>query len=228
MKERLINYQGGDHTWNRGTFRHSLSYVKKADLVLDIGSGIKFLFPKMIADMGAKPSCVDILRPEEIPDFIEDFYQQNVEKEFDLKKKFDVVTALEIIEHLDKTDELIKNCIRHTKENGLIIIACPNMASLWGRLELLLGFQPHVTEISNEFPNVGTGLFGKINNPYNEKLHRLRGMTTRGTLELLKNQGLEVVKVIGHYENAKLLGFVFSLFSSIAPVNIFICKKKAS
>jgi len=97
------------------------------------------------------------------------FFEQNVEKLFNLDSKVDVVTFFEVIEHIDETDILLQNCYNNLKDDGLLIcshdglLICslPNLASIYAWIELLLGFQPHVIEVSNVCSNFGTGIFGK-------------------------------------------------------------------
>ncbi|HOV97471.1 MAG TPA: hypothetical protein PLW49_00430, partial [bacterium] len=89
--------------------------------------------------------------------------------------------------------------------------------------ELMLGFQPHILEVSNERANFGTGIFGKLNNRGNRPIHHIRGITHRAMKEMLEFNGFEIIKAIGYEWRLKKL---FYYFPSIAPVNIFICLKK--
>lgn len=63
---------------------------------------------------------------------------QDVEKQFDLKEKFDVVTANEVIEHLSNPGIFLENVQRHLKENGLFILTTPNALSHTFFLQRLL------------------------------------------------------------------------------------------
>jgi 2-polyprenyl-3-methyl-5-hydroxy-6-metoxy-1,4-benzoquinol methylase len=44
------------------------------------------------------------------------------EKELIGKTKFDIITAFDVIEHLPNPEELIKNCSRLLKDNGILVI----------------------------------------------------------------------------------------------------------
>jgi SAM-dependent methyltransferase len=225
--QKQPNYQGGDNIWNKGVNDLAFDYVKDGDHLLNIGSGIKFVFEKKLKKARDVHiySC-DILKPEDLPDILEDYYRKDVEESFTLPRKFNVITAFEILEHLDKTDTFVRSCYNNLEDAGYLLIATPNLASLWGRFELMFGFLPHVIEISNENPNFGTGIFGKrFNNPENEVLHHIRGFTPKAMVEFLRYHNFEVERVIGHGEH-KYIKFLFSLFPSIAPINIFVCKKK--
>ncbi len=72
------------------------------------------------------------------------------------KKAFDVVSALEIIEHVDNRDEFLKNCLKLVKPNGLLIISTLNKtipSLLFGKLaaEYVLGLVPAGTHDWNKF-----------------------------------------------------------------------------
>ena len=53
----------------------------------------------------------------------------DAEKPFDLKQKFDVVLAEEVLEHLTNLPVFFRNIRRHLKKKGLLIITTPNPIS---------------------------------------------------------------------------------------------------
>ncbi len=72
------------------------------------------------------------------------------------KKTFDVVTALEIIEHVDNREEFLKNCLKLVKPNGLLVLSTLNRtvpSLLFGKLaaEYVLGLVPAGTHDWNKF-----------------------------------------------------------------------------
>ncbi len=194
---------------------------------LDIGCGIAFSFEKFMASNRMEKDnidCVDIrdIAEEKYRQYCKKYYCLSCEKRFELNKKYDCVFCLEVIEHIDKTDILLKNCLEHLDDNGLLFISCPNLASLYGRIELMLGYQPHVLEISNEYPNCGTGYFGRKNNPMAESIHHVRGITYRGMRELLNMQGFEIIKCVGDGHGIlNKINFIYPLASTI----LYICRK---
>lgn len=217
------NLQGGDNDYNRSFYKLIFGYIKDGDKLLNLGCGINFNFEKTLAQVRQVEivSC-DVISPAAKPDFVEEFIQQSVEEEFILDKKFDVVSFFELIEHIDKTDELLKNCFNNLKPGGYLIFSFPNLASIYARLELLLGYQPHILEVSNEEPSFGTGIFGKLNNNTGETLHHVRGITYRAMKEMINHHGFKIIKTFGYeYRFKKLL----YLFPAIAPIDIFICQK---
>ncbi len=129
----------------------------------------------------------------------------------------------ELLEHVDKTDKLMHNCSRHLIDNGYLLCSVPNLASIWGRLELLFGLQPHTQEISDENPQCGMGLPGKLNNPANKRLHHIRSMTYKAIKEFLGYHGFTVIKTVGYTGG----GFNFAKhLPSIAGDVLYICRKK--
>lgn len=214
--------QGADNIISREFYRLVLSWVKDGDNILNLECGLNFNFEKIISEKRKVSfTSIDIL-PAKKPPFIKEFIIQNVEEPFLLGEKFDLVTFFELIEHLDKTDILLKNCFNNLKKGGLLIFSFPNLASLYTRIELFFGFQPHILEVSNQRANFGTGFFGKINNLQDEPIHHLRGITQKAMKELVCFHGFRIEKIIG-YEYR--LGKIPSFLSSLASVNIFICKR---
>ena len=49
------------------------------------------------------------------------------------KKKFDIITALHVIEHHPRPEEFIENIIKHLKKNGILILETPNFDSAAAR-----------------------------------------------------------------------------------------------
>lgn len=151
------------------------------------------------------------------------FINQSVEEKFILKEKFDIVTFFELIEHIDKTDILLMNCFNNLKQGGYLIFSFPNLASLYARIELLLGYQPHILEVSNVYGNFGNKIIGNYANPLGNTIHHIRGITHRAMKEMIVYYNFKIEKIIGYDYRLKNL---FASTPGLAPINIFICKKK--
>ncbi|MFA6048909.1 MAG: methyltransferase domain-containing protein [Candidatus Micrarchaeia archaeon] len=214
------------------TYQGVLSLVtRKRDCkVLNLGSGTTFNFEKeILAQMPtARIVSSDRIKIKEVPTGVK-YLQRDVERLFDLDEKFDFVTFFELIEHIDNTDALLKNCAKHLKKDGLLIFSFPNLASIFCRIELALGYQPHILEVSNEKGNCGTGVFSDLNSPKDNRvknppaIHHIRGITSKAMMDLLQFHGFKVVAIKGYSHRADDLFFRY--FPSIAPVNVIICKK---
>ncbi|MFA4942601.1 MAG: methyltransferase domain-containing protein [Patescibacteria group bacterium] len=223
-----MNFQGGDNNLSRNFYKIVLDYIKNGQKILNLGCGILFNFEKVVFEnKNIKSTSIDVIDIQELnikkPYFIDNFLVMSVENSFILENKFDVVTFFELIEHVDNTDVLLENCFNNLKDDGLLIFSFPNLASVYARIELLFGFQPHILEVSNVKANFGAGIFGKLNNSKNVPLHHIRGITNRAMREMLDFNNFKIVKIIGYEYRFKRL---FRFFPSFAPVNIVICKKK--
>lgn len=222
-----MSLQSADNAIPDHFYRLSLPYIKNKSTLLNLGCGILFNFEKLVyKEKGIRPVCVDIIDISKLglqkPDCVDNFLVKSIEEEVVFENKFDVVTFFEVVEHIDKTDILLKNCFNNLKDGGTLVLSFPNLASIYSRIELLLGFQPHILEVSNEQSNFGTGIFGKLHNKHNKPIHHIRGVTNRAMKEMLEANGFKIVKTIGYeWRLKKLLYF----FPSIAPVNIVVCKK---
>jgi len=55
---------------------------------------------------------------------------QNIEQPFNLKEKFDIVLAQDVLEHLNNVGICLENIRKHLKKNGFLIITTPNAQSI--------------------------------------------------------------------------------------------------
>lgn len=218
-----MNLQGGDNNIHCDFYKLTFDYIKNDDKLLNLGCGIKFNFEKALTEVKQVRivSC-DVIDCSAKPNFIAEYVNKSVEEDLDLNTKFDVVTFFELIEHIDKTDELLRNCFVNLKGGGYLIFSFPNLASIYSRVELLFGFQPHILEVSNICGNFGTVFFDKHSNQ-NSTIHHIRGITHKAMKDMINYHGFEIVKMIGYDWRFKKL---FYFFPRLATVNIFICKKK--
>ncbi len=104
--------------------------------VLDLGCGSGYLCQKVFLEGGNKIYGVDLKEPKFFEDDTKWIYlnldldQKNWS--FDLKEKFDLVFAFDILEHLSSPYYFLKNCKEKMKENSFLIITTPNIFS-WER-----------------------------------------------------------------------------------------------
>jgi 2-polyprenyl-3-methyl-5-hydroxy-6-metoxy-1,4-benzoquinol methylase len=105
---------------------------------------------------------------------------------------FDVITANQVIEHLDDTDTFLKECYRILKPGGYLIISTTNLSSWHWIVLLILGLQPPGACISDEMQT------REFNNYTEERLHR-RLFTFRGLERVLKYFGFKIENSVGTY-----------------------------
>ncbi len=113
--------------------------IKRSDLyrVLELGSADNTFLDLVCQKTGGVGTGLDIVRGDDL------------EKPLKIKAaSYDLVIALEIIEHLYDTDFFLAEIKRVLKPKGNLILSTPNLASLNNRLRLLFGFYPKYLEYS--------------------------------------------------------------------------------
>lgn len=68
-----------------------------------------------------------------------------------IEKKFDIVLAGEIIEHIFDTDKFLQNIYKILKSDGFLVLSTPNIASFGRRILLLLGKNPLIETTSRKY-----------------------------------------------------------------------------
>lgn len=217
--------QAGDAIIERSFNRYIFKELPSCSLkCLDLGSGIAFAFEKQLDEIRNGIDTVDCIDINELnfplPQYINSYKNLSVEENIRLGE-YDVVFCFEVIEHIDKVDMLLKNCYNNLKKGGMLFLSHANLASFWSRLELLFGFQPHILEASNEFPNSGMGLFGEKNNPTNSSIHHIRGITCKAMKELLVANGFS----IDNYWGQSNAGRFLELFPLLCASVMYKCIK---
>jgi len=140
---------------------------------------------------------------------------------------FDLITTVEVIEHLSCGDYLIMEAFRILKKGGYLLLTTPNLASWINRLLLAFGYQPMFTEPSKYY---WIGLPKGIKKKREVSAYGHKNLyTLKAMLDILKAYGLTPCFVSGcrTYEKG-LLGVIDRLMckvSSIAPLLIILAKK---
>lgn len=116
-----------------------LEYIKNKDVLeLGIGDGEIDLLHKFIRDNSKSVTSIDI-DVEKVKKFSALGYNVSFgdAQDFNLNKKFDVVFAGEIIEHLSNAGLMLDCVRRHLRSDGVLIVTTPNLYSI---NHLLRGF----------------------------------------------------------------------------------------
>ena len=116
-------------------------------------------------------------------------------------RKFDVVHANQVIEHVRRTDTFLRETRRVLAPDGLACISTNNLASWHNVFSLTLGLQPMPMHVSDET------ILGNPLNPLDGQPHADRGrshlrlFTARALTELCAHHGLERVSLqtAGYY-----------------------------
>jgi len=107
----------------------------KYGTALDLGCGQGNL-SKMIHSKGYSILGVDIENFLKFDDI--EFKKRDLDNNWDLKDKFDLVIATELIEHLENPRHFFRELKKVLKEGGIGIITTPNIAQWKARLNFLL------------------------------------------------------------------------------------------
>jgi len=157
---------------------------------------------------------------------------------------FNLILALEVIEHLIITDSLISETYRITKPGGYFICSTPNLASWINRIRILMGVTPLFYDCSQKFILDGLVKKGPHLLPFvrdKKDLGHVRLYTLRGLVNHLKAYGFEVIKVEGYpitcwfeskrrllnifHEIYNIANWLFSLIPSLASGIIVVARK---
>jgi len=142
------------------------------------------------------------------------------------EKKFDLIIASDVIEHIDETDTFIRRIKTMLKPSGFVYLTTPNLAAWHCRLMLLFGLQPLPTEVSNISSAFGKGAIGR--KIYGDNtIHHIRVFTRRALIDFLRYHKMEIVKSYGSgYRKIDRIIFRKTL-RGYAPVIIAILKNKS-
>jgi glycosyltransferase involved in cell wall biosynthesis len=93
-----------------------------------------------------------------------------------LDQPFDLVIAVDILEHLRNPDEVLMRAVKALQSDGSVILDVPNVANIVVRLLLLMGY----------FPYGGQGILDRTH---------VNFFTMRSALEMVRQSGLKVQDV---------------------------------
>lgn len=113
----------------------SLALPAKAR-VLDLGAG-EGAFTMRLLDAGLDVSAVELEQGR----FRVDAPYQNLDLNLDFHDKwthyFDLIVAIEILEHLHDPRHFIRNCLKSLADNGFLLLTSPNVESWLSRIRFL-------------------------------------------------------------------------------------------
>ncbi|MCD8494018.1 MAG: bifunctional 2-polyprenyl-6-hydroxyphenol methylase/3-demethylubiquinol 3-O-methyltransferase UbiG [Alphaproteobacteria bacterium] len=139
----------------------------------------------MVTGVDADPVAIDVAREHASLSGLDITYKNDSAEH--LKESFDVVLALEIIEHVSDTESFVKECARLVKPGGLIIFSTLNRTAKSYTLGII------AAEYILRWVPQGTHSWKKFLRPAElARLARGNGLTVKGTaglvLDPLKNE----------------------------------------
>lgn len=177
--------------------------------VLDLGCGDGF-FLSLLREKGHTAEGVEIaqsaMKQAQKKGFTVYPLSLNDQWSRSLRKKYDVVFAGEIIEHILDVDSFCENVRRVLTKNGCLIITTPNLASLGRRFLLLLGKNPYM-EVTFSETDKGRKDAGHI-----------RYFTKEILFTLLKKHMFDIIRYESGVVNFNTSGTMYStFFASLFP-----------
>ncbi len=153
--------------WYRSSSRHRLktlipaiASVRKKDLVADVGcyGGLLAPYLKTAGCKAIEGFDIDANSLRHASRVYAKVYRWDADCEPAPveSERYDLVVALEMIEHINRTDQFLAEINRITRRSGSVIISTPNLASLLNRWRLLFGKMPlNAPAASLEAPGPG-------------------------------------------------------------------------
>lgn len=130
---------------NRERVRQLIDLVGTNKTVLDLGCGDGYL-AKMIEKRGNTVHGIEIaegaVKKARKKGIIVHDIDLNSDWSKQIKNRFDVVVAGEILEHVFDTDKFLTNIHKILKPGGSLVLTTPNIASFGRRIMLFLGISP--------------------------------------------------------------------------------------
>jgi len=126
-------------------FRIFSTYVesRKSLEILDVATGKGALAQRIIDEFpNFSMDCNDIDR-ETLCRGFKKMYHENLDEDFNFDNKYDVILAVEVIEHLQNPFHFIKNLNVFLKPGGVIFLSTPSVDSLFDRLWFLYAGHPY-------------------------------------------------------------------------------------
>ncbi len=118
----------------------------------------------------------------------------------ELVEHFDLVLAIEVLEHIADTGRAVGNIHRLLRPRGFLVLTTPNLAAWYNRILLLFGNQPHMSEVSYDPHRYGNRVFERLLGEARGQAHmagHLRVFTYKALREFLQNHGFEILRTTG-------------------------------
>lgn len=112
--------------------------------VLDLASGSGSLLARLRDNGFTDLHAVELDVPKfQIPDITPLPLDLNQDFSAQLPQRYNLITAIEIVEHLDSPRHFLQSTHRSLNNDGFLLLSTPNIASWIGRIKFLLTGIPH-------------------------------------------------------------------------------------
>ena len=143
MPRVTAKYQLKEFKYNSHYWVLSLIFRRKAPLsILDVGTADGYL-GALLKQQGHSLVGVEIdcAAAERARPYYDTIHSVDIEDfDFPYRNHFDIVLFADVLEHLRRPEEILRRCLPCLKPDGEIIVSVPNVANLFIRMSLLLGY----------------------------------------------------------------------------------------
>lgn len=164
-------------------------------------------------------------------------YKTNLNSKLPFRNnEFDLITAVQVIEHLTDIDTFVSETHRILKPGGYFIVSTENLASLHNIVSLLLGLQPSTGPwISSRFASLGFHPLHEEHIKDHKESSQFKGMDKhtcvmayRSFKQLFKNYNFSIVeeKTVGYYPFPSFLASFLARFDACHAVDVILKLKK--
>jgi len=184
LKRRKIDnlYQDPYHRYSRILqYLHRKNLISEGVSCLDLGCLRPELASLLINNYNADVTGIDQWDMKASwPEIKMNFIQTDLAGDFTayIPKEFDIVFALEVLEHMIDTDLFLERIKKSVKKGGIVAISTPNINNLRNRIMVPLGGYP----VSMEYKNI---------------IHHVRLYNVKALKSHLEEHGFEVLDIYG-------------------------------
>lgn len=210
----------------------------KGSIYLDVGIGTgEFTCQMSEKIMSEKTYGIDIssesVRMAKIKGIIAKNIDVNNEKLPFPDNFFDVITATDVIEHLNNSDFFLEEVNRVLKHNGYFLVSSPNIGSWISILSLIFGFLPPSYEVSFKH-RVGKPFGKRVSIPLADKpVGHIKPYNLRSLKQHLMLNDFDIItvsstRIFGGKGILRFIGYLdafFSHFKRYSEGLIFLTKK---
>lgn len=221
---KLTNYQNDVGGQKRLSFILSQvidkkrSRSKKLD-ILDVGCGTGSVtiplafFGDSVVGIDLDEKSIMIADERNMFDNLK-FYKQDISK---IDKKFDIITCIQVIEHLKKPEALIAELGKKLKQDGILILSTPNGYGYSEFVNRIISSLKKIMNINSTY-KTNDGQFTSDKSPHIQKF------TVKKIKQMLSKNNLTIKKIKKHM--FLMSGFPFNMLFFKFPKKISRCLEK--